>query len=96
MIANKAVGAPVINPQPREVGFPTELTNKLLASDVKMTSKNAEPLACITEDQQHKPCPVLKLTAKLEMVSTCISVDLLNENCEVASRDWGVRVHTTV
>lgn len=61
-------------------------------SDVKKTSEYTMPLACVTEDQEHNPCPVLKLTAKLERVNTCSSVDLLNENLRVTSRDWGMPV----
>ena len=58
-------------------------------------SEYMEPLASLPEDQEHKPCPVLKLTARLERVSTCESVDLLNENFRVTSRDWGMPVQQT-
>lgn len=61
-----------------------------------MTSEYVEPLASLPEDQEHKSCcPVLKLTARLERVSTCENVDLLNENFRVTSRDWGMPVQQT-
>ncbi|KAL3770002.1 hypothetical protein ACHAW5_005350 [Stephanodiscus triporus] len=56
------------------------------------TSEYEEPLTSLPEDQEHKPCPVIKLTAKLERCSTCESVDLLNEKFRVTSRDWGIPV----
>ena len=59
------------------------------------TSEYVEPLASLPEDQEHKPCPVLKLTTRLERVSTCENVDLLNENFRVTSRDWGMPVQQT-
>jgi hypothetical protein len=60
-----------------------------------MTNEYVEPLASLPEDQEHKPCPVLNLTARLERVSTCENVDLLNEKFRVTSRDWGMPVQQT-
>ena len=60
------------------------------------TSEYEEPLASLPEDQEHKPCPVVKLTADLERCSTSESVDphlhLLNEKFRVTSGDWGMPV----
>lgn len=57
------------------------------------TGEYEEHLASLPEDQEHRPCPVVKLTAKLERCSTCESVDpLLNEKFRVTSRDWGMPV----
>ncbi|KAL3827225.1 hypothetical protein ACHAXA_004700 [Cyclostephanos tholiformis] len=58
----------------------------------KTLSEYVAPLACIAKHEQDKPCPVLNLTAKLERVSTCSSVDLFNENFRVTSRDWSMPI----
>jgi hypothetical protein len=60
-----------------------------------MTNLYVEPLASLPGDQEHKPCPVLNVTARLERVSTCENIDLLNEKLRVTSRDWGMPVQKT-
>ena len=65
-----------------------------LTSVIEDRRENAPGAAAATKTTtKTMPCPVLKLTAKLERVSTCGSVDLLNENFRVTSRDWGMPVH---
>ncbi|KAL3764044.1 hypothetical protein ACHAW5_003993 [Stephanodiscus triporus] len=60
------------------------------------TSEYEEPLVSLPEDQEHNPCPIVKLTAKLERCSTCESASgqsLMSMGCSgrsILSMDLGL------